>query len=80
MRESVDTKAKRLLCEARVDIYHRDRWQLLAIVRGDTAVEHKIRWTSGDGWRCDCTAATFRSPCAHIGAVQHVVVVNRRNP
>jgi hypothetical protein len=71
MRETVQEKAVRLLCERRVRILecHEDAGALLVDVRGDRGV-YSITFEEG-ALRCDCPARARR--CAHVQAVEYVV-------
>jgi len=73
-RESVQTKARRLLAEGRVTIVARIPGQAVATVRGTEAV-HEVRWDRGRGWSCTCDAGARR--CSHRTAVALVVVPDR---
>lgn len=77
MRENSAAKARRLLIEARVDIVHRDRSKVDAIVRGDSAVAYRVRHSAGAGWSCNCEA---RSRCSHVQAVALVTLIHRETP
>lgn len=74
MRESVDVKARRYLCEGRVLIRHVDQSTVVARVRGSDSYYRVV----GDehGWLCDCPA---RRICAHETAVMLVTVRPRRS-
>ena len=69
MRESIDVKGRRYLCEGRVLVEHVDTTTVLASVRGSDTVYH----VTGDdhGWTCDCPA---QRRCCHEVAVQLVTV------
>jgi hypothetical protein len=77
VRENVTARAQRLLLKRRVAIHARDRRHLVAHVLGDSSITHEVRWDATRGWSCTCEAATYRSVCAHVVAVQHVTVINR---
>jgi hypothetical protein len=74
-RESIQTKARRLLAEGRVEVTCRVEGLPIARVRG-TEESYEVRWDRGRGWRCDCVAGAFR-PCSHRLAVALVVVPDR---
>jgi hypothetical protein len=71
MRETVGTKAARLLVAGSVTVLEVDASHVLARVVGDHGiytVEHDRRWS------CDCPSLSY---CSHAIAVARVVVVNR---
>jgi uncharacterized Zn finger protein len=74
-RESVQTKARRLLAEGRVEVAHRTPGLAVAYVRG-TEERHEVRWERGRGWSCTCPAGTYR-PCSHRLAASLVVAPDR---
>lgn len=69
-RESVQTKARRLLAEGRVEIVTRLPGQVLARVKGTDAT-YTVRWEPS-GWSCDCEAGARK--CSHRVAVALVIV------
>lgn len=71
-RENAPTRARRLLVEGRVHVKRVDRRGVLADVRGDSGEIRTVTYEHGL-WACDCPA---RRSCAHVLAVQQVVVVN----
>ena len=76
MKENLQAKAQRYLCEGRIRILFADEDNgiVTADVRGSGA-----SYTSGRdderGWRCDCKA---RGECAHILALKFVTVMEPR--
>jgi hypothetical protein len=72
-RESVQTKARRLLAEGRVEVIRRVGGLAIARVRGTAAV-HEVRWQRELGWTCSCDAGAPRRSCSHQVAGQLVVV------
>ena len=73
MRETAAVKARRLLTEGRVNVVERGRSALID-VQGDTGT-HTVTHDPQRGWRCSCTAASYRAACSHVQAAQLVVVV-----
>ena len=71
-RESVSTKARRLLCEGRVAVRRAATDTFEADVHGDTAT-YRVRWRRGGGWWCSCPSSTAR--CSHAHAVALVAGV-----
>lgn len=80
MRETAQVKAARLLAEGRVDIVLRDRQKVDAIVRGDSAVQYRVRHSANVGWQCSCESAQYRPSCSHIKAVSLVTLIHREKP
>jgi uncharacterized Zn finger protein len=72
-RESAATRARRLLIEGRVAILSVHRQRVFALVRGDSGTTHQVVFTRNH-WSCTCPA---RTKCAHVGAVQLVVDLER---
>jgi uncharacterized Zn finger protein len=79
MREDARTKASRYLVEARVRILtaSEDGGYVSAEVRSDHSVVYVVAFTEG-AWTCTCPA--FNPSCAHVLAVQRVVVFSPRGP
>ena len=71
-REAAHERGRRLLVEGRVIITHVSHPAIHARVRGDSAEVHVVSWRADHGWHCTCDA---RNRCAHLVAVQLVVVV-----
>jgi uncharacterized Zn finger protein len=69
VRESADVKGRRYLTEGRVIVRRMAGEIVLADVRGDTGVVHKVTHRPGKGWRCSCAA---RGRCSHLVALQLV--------
>jgi hypothetical protein len=76
VKENINAKAQRYLCEARVRVVFCDEHNgvVTADVRGSGASYVAGR---GDerGWYCDCKA---RGECAHIAALKFVCVLEPR--
>jgi hypothetical protein len=74
-RESARAKSLRYLSEARVRIRFCD--EEAGLVEADVRGNGRIYSTGRDerGWFCDCAA---RGPCAHVLALQNVVVLEPR--
>lgn len=72
-RESVDTKARRYLGEARLTILRAGKYKVLAEARGES--KYKVAFRRGR-WSCSCPAYTSR--CAHVVAVRLVASPKRR--
>ena len=76
MRENADTKARRLLVEARVRVLtaNEDNGYLSAEVRGDSGRVYITSYDDG-AWTCTCAA---RSRCSHARALMLVSVMEPR--
>jgi hypothetical protein len=76
VRESVDSKARRYLVEARVRILACDDEAGLieAEVRGDSRLYSTGR--DAEGWYCSCAART--PDCSHVRALRLVSVLEPR--
>lgn len=72
-RESVDTRARRLLIEHRVRLTRLLGDTVSAEVRGTGAI-HSVHHSIDTGWTCSCEAGQYRRRCSHVLAVQHVTV------
>lgn len=72
MRENAEAKARRYLGEARLTVRRITEQSVHATGRGSGAV-WDVTWSVGAGWRCRCPA---RGACAHVRALQSVVVVD----
>jgi hypothetical protein len=77
MRENAATKARRLLVEGRLRVLSVDEsaGTARAECRGDSGAVYDVGRLSGSGWFCSCPAF---SRCAHVRALQHVVVLEPR--
>ena len=72
MRESADTKARRMLVERRVNVVLASERGIWALVRGDSGLYH-AKWTCRSGTlvgECDCAAP--RPNCSHLLALRMV--------
>lgn len=70
-RESVEQKATRYLCEARLTVTRVDERAVAAVCRGAGAV-YALGYSGPLGWWCECPA---RGRCCHLTALQRVVAV-----
>jgi hypothetical protein len=69
--ETLADKSARYLAEARLTVLEVREGAVRASCRGAGHV-YSVGWTRGGGWRCSCPA---RGLCAHLAALQAVVVV-----
>ncbi len=67
------TRARRLVSSGRVTVLCVEADRIVADVRGDSGVVRRVLFLRGRGWSCACPA---RSTCAHIRAVQLLVVTD----
>ena len=67
MRENAETKARRYLCEARLNIFEVSTETIAALCRGDGVV-YELGWNHADEWHCTCRAMTPK--CAHLLALR----------
>ncbi len=70
-REDARTKSTRLLTEGRLIVRRVSKAEILAWCRGTDRL-HRLGWTPGDGWWCNCEA---KGPCSHLLALQSVVPI-----
>jgi hypothetical protein len=71
-RETLESKALRLLAEGRLCVLLVDAEHIEARVRGSDA-EHLTGYRRG-GWWCSCEAHRVGRRCSHIAALQLVTV------
>jgi hypothetical protein len=67
MRETAETKSRRLLVSGAVRITHVGRWYVAATVAGDSAI-YQTGYESGR-WFCSCPCLTG---CSHVLALRLV--------
>lgn len=72
MRESAQTKAVRLLTEARLAVIHVTRNRVRAACRGDSGHVYKLGYEFGT-WHCNCECRTDQ--CSHLKALRRVIAV-----
>jgi hypothetical protein len=70
VRESVEAKGCRYLCEGRLTVERVDASRVVASCRGAGMV-HRLGWSRADGWSCSCEA---RGRCSHLVGLQLVTV------
>lgn len=69
-RENAASKGRRLVAEGRLTVTELSRERVVAECKGDSGAVYRLGWTDLR-WACDCPA---RSKCAHLTALQLVVV------
>jgi hypothetical protein len=76
MAETKAQKAVRLLTERRLTVDRVHEGLIIATCRGDSGEVYRLGYRPDkDVWACQCEAsAKFRRVCAHLLALQHVVV------
>lgn len=77
-RETLDSKALRLLAEGRVLVLLVDAEHIEARVRGSDA-EHMAGYRRGSWW-CSCDAHRFGRRCSHLRALQLVTCASALQP
>jgi len=72
VRESVEDKARRYLCEARLTVTAVDGDTVTAVCRGSGEI-YECGHDPARGWHCSCPARR----CAHLLALQSVTIRRR---
>jgi uncharacterized Zn finger protein len=68
--ENAEAKARRYLCDGRLEVQRVEAGNVLARCLGDEGDVYSVRW-DGRSWRCECPA--YGPRCAHVLALARVV-------
>ena len=74
-REDAAAKARRLLAEGRCTVRTITDTEIVAVVRGDSAIVYTTRYDDPSGWSCTCEAV---GRCSHVLALMLVVLEPRQ--